>query len=557
MSPGAPEINEDYEDITTCLKKSYSENGIVTLWRQAIAAVPSFQYPSSGLKKLVKYGYHDLPSLSLPTFDHKNAEQPEASPLTDALDPELDGCPWQMGDGQSSDISALRPPASPTSFLPSWNRIRSVDRELALSIDLHQVSQKSHRERAAPVMQPVSSSPSGTSPKARKTPSQHAHTIRSVSDVAAHGRPLVKATPLSNAGGDPASAHPKFRRAKTSALTSVYCPQDSSDDDCEEGTRQITAKYRSRINNTDLASRSSITLSPVKNLRLVESPAASEAGLESDSSTASTSKRGNYHLSNREASFELDMRLNHSRQTVDFVKEQASQFSKLNKEQMNLWEALDLLDGIDRASSIKYGMTPREHAIQTAELCRLAYPENDWMHLVGLIHGIGKLLLHKKFGPQPAWAVNGESFPVGCRFDTHIQGAQFFTANPDRRRKQYNTPAGIYQAHCGLKNVFMSWSAAEYSYLMLLLNNTQLPEEALFMIRHQKFWSLPRPQGKAYASLVDEGDRKLLPLLASFQKLTVYKKVEIPAEVTLKGAEFDEYYNRLIKKYIGAQDLAW
>ena len=42
---------------------------------------------------------------------------------------------------------------------------------------------------------------------------------------------------------------------------------------------------------------------------------------------------------------------------------------------------------------------------------------------------------------------------------------------------------GIYQPHCGLKNVFMSWSAAEYMYLMLLLNDTRLPLEALFLIR--------------------------------------------------------------------------
>jgi hypothetical protein len=29
----------------------------------------------------------------------------------------------------------------------------------------------------------------------------------------------------------------------------------------------------------------------------------------------------------------------------------------------------------------------------------------------------------------------------------------------------------------------MSWGAAEYLYMLLVLNQTQLPEEALFMIR--------------------------------------------------------------------------
>lgn len=44
-----------------------------------------------------------------------------------------------------------------------------------------------------------------------------------------------------------------------------------------------------------------------------------------------------------------------------------------------------------------------------------------------------------RFGSQPQWAVCGESFPVGCRFDNHVSGAQFFTVNPDRRRRMLNT----------------------------------------------------------------------------------------------------------------------
>jgi inositol oxygenase len=41
----------------------------------------------------------------------------------------------------------------------------------------------------------------------------------------------------------------------------------------------------------------------------------------------------------------------------------------------------------------------------------------------------------------------------------------------------------VYQEGCGLRNVYMSWGAAEYLYMLLVLNQTQLPEEALFMIR--------------------------------------------------------------------------
>ena len=38
----------------------------------------------------------------------------------------------------------------------------------------------------------------------------------------------------------------------------------------------------------------------------------------------------------------------------------------------------------------------KDHAFQTAELCRLAHPDHDWLHLVGLIHGLGKLLAHRE-----------------------------------------------------------------------------------------------------------------------------------------------------------------
>lgn len=42
-----------------------------------------------------------------------------------------------------------------------------------------------------------------------------------------------------------------------------------------------------------------------------------------------------------------------------------------------------------------------DHAIQTAELCRLAHPQQDWLHLVGLIHGLGKLMALPRYAAYP------------------------------------------------------------------------------------------------------------------------------------------------------------
>lgn len=94
------------------------------------------------------------------------------------------------------------------------------------------------------------------------------------------------------------------------------------------------------------------------------------------------------------------------------------------------------------------------------------------------------------FGSEPLWAVVGESFPVGCRFSDTIRHHQLFYPNPDRRNRQHNSVNGIYQPGCGLHEVNFSWSGAEYLYLMLYLNGTNLPAQALYCIRYHKFDSL-------------------------------------------------------------------
>jgi inositol oxygenase len=114
--------------------------------------------------------------------------------------------------------------------------------------------------------------------------------------------------------------------------------------------------------------------------------------------------------------------------------------------------------------------------------------------------------------------VCGETFPLGCRFAPQVASSQFFSVNPDRRRRALNTPCGIYEPGCGLQNVYMSWGGPDYLYLVLLLNQTTLPPEALFIIRYQKFAALTR--SSAYHHLMSPEDRATLPLLSSFQDLS-------------------------------------
>jgi inositol oxygenase len=92
------------------------------------------------------------------------------------------------------------------------------------------------------------------------------------------------------------------------------------------------------------------------------------------------------------------------------------------------------------------------------------YPDEEWFHLVGLIHDLGKILLHPNHGAQPQWAVVGDTFPVGCKHAPCIVHPQFFVDNPDSKDERMNTENGVYQPGCGLSNVYMSWGHDEYMY---------------------------------------------------------------------------------------------
>lgn len=40
------------------------------------------------------------------------------------------------------------------------------------------------------------------------------------------------------------------------------------------------------------------------------------------------------------------------------------------------------------------------------------------------------------------WAICGETYPVGCRFHPAVRHSQYFSANPDRRKRLYSSPTG-------------------------------------------------------------------------------------------------------------------
>ena len=92
-------------------------------------------------------------------------------------------------------------------------------------------------------------------------------------------------------------------------------------------------------------------------------------------------------------------RLNHTFQTVDFVRAKRAEYAALNRRKMGIWEALEHLDTLVDESDPDTDLSQSGHAIQTAEACRRdGRPE--WFVVAGLAHDLGKILC--EFG-EPQW----------------------------------------------------------------------------------------------------------------------------------------------------------
>ncbi|KAL9401585.1 hypothetical protein Peur_005434 [Populus x canadensis] len=254
--------------------------------------------------------------------------------------------------------------------------------------------------------------------------------------------------------------------------------------------------------------------------------------------------------SERQKGVEEFYRTNHINQTYGFVKRMREEYGKLNRVEMSIWECCELLNEFIDESDPDLDEPQIEHLLQTAEAIRKDYPDEDWLHLTGLIHDLGKVLLHPAFGELPQWAVVGDTFPVGCAFDESIVHHKYFTENPDCNNSAYNSKYGVYSEGCGLDRVFMSWGHDDYMYLVAKENKTTLPSAGLFIIRYHSFYALHRTG--AYRHLMNEEDVENLKWLKIFNKYDLYSKSKVRIDVD----KVKPYYLSLIEKYFPAK-LRW
>ena len=82
-------------------------------------------------------------------------------------------------------------------------------------------------------------------------------------------------------------------------------------------------------------------------------------------------------------------RLNHTHQSLDFVRQKRAEYLPLKKRRMSVWEAMEYLNRLTDDSDPDTDLPQIEHSLQTLMAIREAgHPR--WFQLVGLIHDSGQ-----------------------------------------------------------------------------------------------------------------------------------------------------------------------
>jgi inositol oxygenase len=236
-------------------------------------------------------------------------------------------------------------------------------------------------------------------------------------------------------------------------------------------------------------------------------------------------------------------RLNHARQTLDFVQKKKAEFAGLTRGKKSVWEMADYLNTLVDDSDPDTDVTQIEHLLQTSEAIRKD-GQPRWFVLTGMMHDLGKVLC--LYG-EPQWAVVGDTFPAGCAYSDQIVFPEFFAANPDSKVPEYQTKYGIYSPNCGLDNVHLSWGHDEYVYTV---TRDYLPEPAQYMLRYHSFY--PAHRHGAYRHLMNDQDEKMFEWVRKFNPYDLYSKgLERP-----NVKEIMPYYQDLVAEFFPAQ-ISW
>jgi len=233
----------------------------------------------------------------------------------------------------------------------------------------------------------------------------------------------------------------------------------------------------------------------------------------------------------------------HQNQTVAFVKRMHEKWLKFDHMKAPVLDALHMLSSFLDESDPDVDENNLIHAYQTAERMRAAHPDDPWLHLVGLIHDLGKIM--SVWGEQQ-WAVTGDTYPLGCLpARSVVYGAESFDGNEDLKNPLYASELGMYEAGCGIEKLLVTWSHDEYLYQVLKNHKgCRLPEESLFAIRFHSFY--PYHTHREYLQFESEEDRRRLPAILQLNDCDLYSKVDSQPDIEA----LRHYYQRLVDEYI-------
>jgi len=235
-------------------------------------------------------------------------------------------------------------------------------------------------------------------------------------------------------------------------------------------------------------------------------------------------------------------------QTYDFVLSKIEEYSKLDKCQMSMKEALDMMDNFIDPSDPDIDLPNSIHSYQTAERIRKKYPENYEFQICGLIHDLGKILFMFN---EPNWAVVGDTFVLGCKFPESIVYYDTLQKENQDCNKSYNTTLGVYKKHCGIRNLKFSFGHDEYLYIVLKNNkNHSLSEKYLDMIRFHSCY--PWHTKNEYSHFMKEEDKILLKNVLELNQFDLYSKEDNP----IIKEDTKKYYSELLEKYF-PEKLNW
>jgi len=239
----------------------------------------------------------------------------------------------------------------------------------------------------------------------------------------------------------------------------------------------------------------------------------------------------------------------HKNQTYQFVKNKLHQYKSSYNRKLYMNEVLSQMDNFIDPSDPDTDEPNSFHAYQTAEAIRKREPDNKSLQLCGLIHDLGKILF--EFG-EPAWAVVGDTYVVGCKFPKTIVYYKTMLENPDIKDDLFSSKYGIYTPNCGIDNLLITVGHDEYLYSVLERNKNHIfPERYQNVIRFHSFY--PWHTSGSYREFMKPEDDEILKNVLYFNQYDLYSKADDEFVIT---DDMKKYYNNLIKEFF-PEPLLW